>query len=273
MAVIALGAALALEGLDRHFFWFDEGLLLDIDSLHQNARGYVLSIWRNTTYNPGWALLVWLTTHLAGLSLWVARLPSFLAGLANIGMMFAAARALRLDRLTALAAALLTALAWPQVEYSQQVLPYAAVPLMTTLLLGALARLGQSDPEAPRPLLRWSLVLAAIGTVSVVNHNSILMLFPFMAFVALGIILNAAGSPVSVALLRFPVGSSLRPFIPAAACLAWIVLVSLVFYIPKSGEGYRTYLDPYYLTTFRNHLDTYDIPTIRDQKINYAPFL
>lgn len=327
-AILALGAVLRWHGLGRHFFWFDEGLLLDIDQLSAPFGRYVLNIWRTTTYNPGWAAVVWVASRLGGTSLLAARFPSFLAGVLCIAALFATARALRLDRPTALAAALLGALAWPQVEYSQQILPYAAIPLLTCLLLWSLAGLagrerrnvslgrkahrvkraphflargrrrwagaGSAGTEtapaqqlgarhssrldpSPEPLpedgprtgaastagspprdrtSRSALALAAVGTVAVVNHNSALMLLPFLGLVAAGCVFRR-NAPEGLARRVLVVGGS----------LAWVALVALVFYLPKRGEGYREYLNAYYTPTFTRQLAT-DGPAIY-----YAPFL
>src|SRR5262249_26024841 len=141
----AIGAALRLTALNRHFFWFDEGLLLDIDQLSHGLKRYLARIWIHTTYNPGWAALLWVVDRVGGDSIRTARLPSSIAGILCIGTTFAAARALKLDRTTALLAALLTALAWPQIEYSQQILPYAGIPLLTAVVVWCLARIAQID--------------------------------------------------------------------------------------------------------------------------------
>lgn len=246
VGIVALAAALRLRGLDRHFFWFDEGLLLNLDLLHTGVHRFVLTVWHTTTYNPGWALVVWLTTRAAGVTLWSARLPSCVAGVLNVALIYPTARALKLDRPTGLAASLLSALAWPQVEYSQQILPYAGVPLLTTLMLWTLARLDREDPARfARAARLCGPVLALVCTLDVANHNSFLMLVPFLGL-ALLVIAARHG-------LTWSSPEQRRAVVPLVACFGWVVAVSLFFYLPKRGEGYRVYLDPYYLATFRDH--------------------
>jgi hypothetical protein len=258
LAIVALGAALRFTGLGRHFFWFDEGLLLDIDSIRHGLVRYVVRIWGQTTYNPGWAVLLWFVQRAGGDSIWIARLPSCIAGIMAIAMTYAASRGLRLDRPTALAAALLTALAWPQIEYSQQILPYAAIPLMTSVVVWALAWLARTDPrQAPYRFVSFHYVLATASIVDIVNHNSFIMLIPFLGFCLFWIWLRRraqgqdAAAPGVVSRLRARLASP--EAVAAGVTVLSIAMVALVFFMPKRGEGYRTYLDPYYLPTFRGH--------------------
>src|SRR5262249_55207884 len=140
---------------------------------------------------PGWALLIWWITRHWDVSLWVARFPSFVAGVLAIGMIYAACRRFRLDRPTALAAAALMALSWPQIEYSQQVLPYAGLPLLTCLVLWCLAGLMRAAEHGrARMVWGWSVVLTAACALHVVNHNSFVVLLPLLA-VALAWFLSA----------------------------------------------------------------------------------
>src|SRR5262249_21729851 len=98
-------------------------------------------------------------------------------------------------------------------------------------------------------------VLAAACTIDIVNHNSFIMLLPFLGFYCFWLVLRrhasrpAPGGPVRKLLSRFVSPEA----ITALVTLATIAMVAVVFFIPKSGEGYRTYLDPYYVPTFRNH--------------------
>lgn len=256
LTIVAIGAALRLTALGKHFFWFDEGLLLDIDQLPHTLKRYLARIWIHTTYNPGWAAVLWVVDRLGGNSIRIARMPSSIAGILCIGMTFAAVRALRLDRATALFAALLTALAWPQIEYSQQILPYAGIPLLSAVVVWCLARVSSTDASrSPLRFVGWHYALAAACTINIINHNSFIVLVPFLAFFLYWLVLRGRVSRPSSSSFagritaRFLSPESMIAFVT----LATIAAVAVVFFVPKSGEGYRTYLDPYYVPTFRAH--------------------
>ena len=98
------------------------------------------------------------------MSLGIARLPSCAVGVLAVLMMSVAARRSVWISRTALAAALLTALCWPQVEYSQQILPYAGIPFLTALVLWCLGGLTRSD-ESRSAGATWFWGLAHRGGV------------------------------------------------------------------------------------------------------------
>ncbi len=248
VGIVVLAMLLRLYGLSRHFFWVDEGFLFNAELLRMNIFDFSIKVWRETTYNPGWAAVLWGTIRIGGVSLWVARLPSCLAGVLNVALTYPTARLLKLGRTTALVASTLAALSWPQVEYSQQILPYAGIPLMTTLILGCLGKLDVMISKATSSMISlWSALLAITCTLDVFNHNSFLLLIPFLCFALLFLVIKAiretGGAVVELRL----------KLVAFALCLSWVVLVSSVFYLAKRGDGYRGYLDPFYLGTFRNH--------------------
>ncbi len=245
------GTVLRAIDLDRHWFWIDEALILNVSALRLSALEYARSVWSDTTYNPGWPLLVWGFLRTFGDNLFVARLPSLLAGALTIPAVYWAARAIRLDRATALMAAFLTAFSWMQVTHSRQVLPYQAVPLLTAIAIGLVGSLSATRAGRLRVLaLHLGLVITCVVCVAI--HNSFLLTLPMLVlFLGLGLFQHQpAQSVANGPAPRFDVPSAGRVAL-AALTLALILGPAYFFYVAKSGEGFRDYLGAYYLTTFR----------------------
>src|SRR5207237_1835887 len=85
-------------------------------------------------YSPLYFWLVWLSTRCVGLTEWGVRLPSLLAGIGLIPVMYFAAARLLGSRLAGLTAAAIVALdgalfGW----YSQEARPYALVQLLAVV--------------------------------------------------------------------------------------------------------------------------------------------
>ena len=177
--VALLAAVVRLIGLSRRVLIYDESLLFDPGWLERGLSAYAHDVWTSTTYNPGWAVVVWVMHRACGLSIFAARLPSCAAGVLAPVALYAAARAAGLGRTAAVWAGLIMALSLFQVEYGQQILPYAVLPLGAGLCVWLVTKLVHSETlENPRAQVAYALALVAVFGALVFCHNSTLLLRP-----------------------------------------------------------------------------------------------
>jgi hypothetical protein len=124
------------------------GTSLDLNSLSHDE----LSTWSRTEYRrlpglitygvvpdlhpPGHFILIWLVKQMGWESAVALRLPSVIAGVLSVGVLYRIGRAL-FDRWTGCVAALLMATSWSFVYYSQDARAYAAVVLFCLLSIDA----------------------------------------------------------------------------------------------------------------------------------------
>lgn len=129
LLVLLLAVALRLWGLDAKSLWLDE--IMTVEKASKPFAGMMQEIRDHDAHPPLYQVLEWLWLRL-GRGDAFARLPSVAAGCAAVWLVYLIARRL-LDRKSAIAAALLTALSSFHVYYSQEARLHA---LATTLFLG-----------------------------------------------------------------------------------------------------------------------------------------
>jgi len=161
-ALLLAGLGVRLPGLYAAL-WYDEAFSA---WLAQLPLINLIEATITDVHPPGYYLLLWAINQIAGHSEPVLRLPSLLAGLGLIYVVFRLAQALELPERTAWLAAIITAASPFQVYYSQEARSYALLTLCV-----ALAALWLAEHKFSRAVLASvaALYLHNIGIIFVVS--------------------------------------------------------------------------------------------------------
>lgn len=165
---LALVVGLALRVIVLRSIWVDEAISIEQAQL---AYGPMIDGLRSADVHPPlYATILWALVHLTGSTAeWLVRLPSLLAGIGFIAVMYAMARDLW-DRRTARVTAFVTALAPIAVWYSQEARMYAIWMLLAAVAVWTQIRILRDldEPVAPTrrrrispTTLNWTLFTAA----------------------------------------------------------------------------------------------------------------
>jgi mannosyltransferase len=130
LAIMLLGGVLRFYGLSVQSLWGDELASWDFskrDTLSQVIRGV-----RSDIHPPGYFLILHFTQWIFGDSEWALRLPSAFAGWLCIPAIYALGRRLYSER-EGLIAALLLAVLWTPIYYSQEARAYSMLILLSIL--------------------------------------------------------------------------------------------------------------------------------------------
>lgn len=127
-AIALLGAALRFYALGKDSFWMDE--LIRVTESRMNSFAELRAFLRGDVHPPGYILLLTAVTRCAGGSEWDYRLPSALAGVLVIPILFLLGNRLYSHR-EGLAAAAFTAVLWCPISYSQEAAPYMILIALT----------------------------------------------------------------------------------------------------------------------------------------------
>lgn len=248
LAVTVLGFSLRVSHLDQRYLWYDEALLLQPSELAGTPLQHAMTVWKGTTYNPGWAFVVWAASRIPGDTLLIARLASLVVGTLAIPAAAWAALSLGLKRGPAFAAALLTAVSWPLIDYSQQILPHAPMPLLSFTVIALLGSIGRMDPAAPlRRSIGAHAALAGVCLLYVLIHNSFLLVLPLIGtFLAANFVVPRRDEIVVRSWRSRLIAASL-----AFSTLAIVLIPAAVFFLAKREDGFRVYLRPFYFPTFQ----------------------
>ncbi|MCA9566301.1 MAG: glycosyltransferase family 39 protein [Myxococcales bacterium] len=141
VALVALGAGLRMYGLDVQSLWHDE-----LSTVHASQLPTLADVVRvggaEDVHPPGHPLLVRAWTSLVGTGAPGMRASSAVAGILTLPLL--AALGGRLGEGLGWRTAMVGALAWMPIHYSQELRPYAWVLLATTALLTLLVTPGRS---------------------------------------------------------------------------------------------------------------------------------
>jgi hypothetical protein len=247
--VIAGAFLLRWHDFSRIFLWLD-----DTDFFNENLYGrhpkslldYALTTRNATTNTWGWPAILWMACRLFGATLQVARGCSLAAGTAAVAAVFVLVYRLLPEGASgsrfapAIAAAALTAISIPQMEFSQRLFPYAVVPLAASLLIYAHLRLFRaltgaltSDAGLPRALAYYTIA----GALAACAHPSLNLLLA-----ASVLLLGVHAAP---ALHRRPPAERIG-FFRAAVPAALVLLAAIASNAKNPRFGYRIYLTGYY---------------------------
>ncbi len=134
LGIMLLAGSLRFYGLGTQSLWNDElntwGIALSNSSLNGTIDAYFTEM--VGVHPPGYYLLVHVIARHFGDSEWVLRLPSALAGLLSVFAIYLLGRRLYTWR-EGLIAALLIAVLWTPIYYSQEARMYSLLLLFTTL--------------------------------------------------------------------------------------------------------------------------------------------
>jgi len=168
LAIVVLAAALRLYRLEAQPLWIDEEASLE-DALAFGRAG--LAGLATDHVAPLHTMLLWAVSRLGGMSEWVLRLPSVVAGVLCVPLTFALARRLFDDARVALLSAMLVAVSPFAIWYAQEARMYAL------LMLLALVHMQLSWPVVRRDLRPGELAaLTLVTTLGLYTHHYMLLL-------------------------------------------------------------------------------------------------
>lgn len=127
-ALTLLGAALRFYALGKDSFWMDE--LIRVTESRMSSFAALRAFLRGDVHPPGYILLLTAVTRCTGGSEGDYRLPSAIAGVLVIPIVFLLGQRLYSHR-EGLAAAAFTAVLWCPVNYSQEAAPYMILVALT----------------------------------------------------------------------------------------------------------------------------------------------
>ncbi|HLB21098.1 MAG TPA: glycosyltransferase family 39 protein [Solirubrobacteraceae bacterium] len=205
-ALIVLAAALRLATLDQQSFWYDEAFT-PVHVLHSGLGATLRAVVHHENTPPLWYLLAWADARLFGDGALALRLPSALAGILTVPVVWAIARRLAGRRAAVIAAAIVAVnplFLW----YSQEARAYGLFVLTSTLAMLCLVR-AMDEPSARR-----MAAFALTGALALLTHYfAVFLLVPM----ALWLLCDAAHRRMALAAAGAlaAVGLALAPLISA----------------------------------------------------------
>lgn len=249
LAFVLLAAfVLRAYDLSRIFIWLDETDFFNeyIYASHPKALIDFAVTTKNATTNTwGWPAVIWMTCRVFGRTIGVARAPSVLVGTAAVFLLFLLVYQVMPEALSrkrfvpAIFAAALTAIAMPQMEFSQRTYPYCATPAMAAAILLAhlnLLRALRAKPGDPG-LRRAAILYTLAGAAALCIHVSLAVLIA--ASVALLLPSAAHGFARRTPQQR-------RSMAGLAGGMAFTFLIAGLLNAKNPKFGYRVYLERYY---------------------------
>ena len=158
--ILLIAAALRIYGIGEQSLWFDEAASVRI--VRQDFATMMSSIKDDERIPPlhYWILHAWVRVF--GHAEWSVRLPSALAGVGAVGVLYFLTRRL-FGVGAALVAALLLAVAPYQIQYAQEARSYSLMVLTSLLSCWLFVRLLDTNP--PKPRLEAAYVLASAAAL------------------------------------------------------------------------------------------------------------
>jgi mannosyltransferase len=172
-ALIVLAAALRLSTLDLQSFWYDEAFT-PVHVLHPSLSATFHSLVHTENTPPLWYLIAWADARVLGTGEIALRLPSALAGIATVPLMWAIGNELA-GRRAALIAAALVAVNPLFVWYSQEARAYELFVFMSALAMLCFLR-AEREPTRGR-----MTAFALAGSLALLSHYFAVFLLAPMA--------------------------------------------------------------------------------------------
>ena len=172
-ALTLLAAALRFATLDLQSFWYDEAFT-PVHVLHDGLGATLRAVVHHENTPPLWYLLAWADARLFGDGALALRLPSALAGIVTVPVVWAIGQQLA-GRRAALVAAAIVAVNPLFVWYSQEARAYGLFVLMSALAMLCFVR-ALDDPRAGR-----LAAFALAGALALLTHYFAVFLLVPMA--------------------------------------------------------------------------------------------
>jgi mannosyltransferase len=212
ISIVLLGALLRFSGLDHESLWNDELERYragnQIDLFHTIKFGISYD-----THPPLFRVLMYFTERIIGTSEAALRFPSALAGILAIGAIFFLARQLYSDR-EGLIAALLMAVLWCPLYYSQDAGPYPLIILFSLITLMLWRRLVDQLRHAVFPSRRLVFSYMGAAIITCYLHYFGLFLIGLQGLAALWIIRARRQKLKSAFSLYLVILAAFLPWIP-----------------------------------------------------------
>jgi mannosyltransferase len=205
-ALVVLAAALRLATLDQQSFWYDEAFT-PVHVLHSGLGATLRAVVHHENTPPLWYLLAWADARLLGDGALALRLPSALAGILTVPVVWAIGARLA-GRRAAVIAAAIVAVNPLFVWYSQEARAYGLFVLTGALAMLCFVR-ALDEPSARR-----MAAFALAGALALLTHYFAVFLLVPMALWLLRdaahrrTALAAAGALVAVGLALLPLISA-----------------------------------------------------------------
>jgi uncharacterized membrane protein len=235
IGIVLLGACLRFYHLGYRSLWFDEAVI------YWNIQGSLLDVINQNAIRNSAPPLYPVLLHFAsklGDSEMVLRMPAFLAGVAAVPAMYLLASQF-LSPNVALLCSLLTAVASPQIRYSQQAREYSITFLLAILMLLAFVRF------LDEPRWRTSLIVAVLFILGIFTQYGLVLLVVSLNLVlALKLLGTVDRKPM---LIRWAIS---QVFVAGAALVVYQVSLKSQMQLgqPFGGGGATPYLaDGYWL--------------------------
>lgn len=212
--VVLLAASLRLPGLARQSLWNDELSSVCIDA-GGSAGDVVARVRQEDVHPPAYPLLLHYVQRWAGDSETAVRMPSAMAGVLAVLVMFLVGRELCSAR-EGLVGALLLTTAWFPIYYSQEARAYAL--LMLTTLTATLAWLRLQGVTMRRPTAHrrtWTILYFATAVASCYLHYFGLQFVVIQGITALALSLRDRRRLTHTLLLYGAIGAAYVPWLPS----------------------------------------------------------
>lgn len=245
--LIAGAFLLRVHDLSRIFLWLDE---TDFFNPHvwgphpQSLLDFAVGTKDSTTNTMGWPAIIWMNCRLFGATLTVARAGAPIAGTAAVILVFLLVYRLlsgsQIRFATAILAGALTAIAIPQIEFSQRTYPYGAITLASAALLLAHLAVFQTLAGNAGQLPRRMALYTFAAVFALFIHPSLVLLvaisMAFLFFRALRDLLWR----------KIPENAQAKGFLKSALAVVPILCIAAILNAKNPRLGHRIYLPEYY---------------------------
>lgn len=246
--VLLIGVGLRLILLGDIFLWNDETDNFDeqiFSHMSTSLRRYAAAEAQELTLGPAWPIIIALTCRIFGGVVIVGRIPSVFFGTAAIIAVFLLVLCFTQSNddkkffLPAIIAGGLTAISMVQMEFSQRIIPYGAVPFLTTVIvilhLNIIKTL-RDETTSITKLLWWGVLYTLICGFSVYLHMSFTIVFA------------SSFTLLAVTVIRLKnLDDEKRVTIFGVFTLIFLaVFFASIGNAIHTQSGYRFYLAPYY---------------------------
>ena len=206
VALVILAAALRLSTLNLQSFWYDEAFT-PVHVLHPSLWATLRSVVHTENTPPLWYVLAWADSRVLGTGEVALRLPSALAGIATVPVVWAIGHELSGRRVAILCAALVAVnplFVW----YSQEARAYGLFVLLAAAAMLCFLR-ARREPSAGR-----MVAFALTGSLALLAHYfAVFLLIPMILWLAYDRRTRRTALPAIAVLIL--VGVALLPLISA----------------------------------------------------------